>query len=124
VVPIDFFPPLAAPLFATRGRITYCNDGGGRTYVLSARRKVRLVATTADSRRTRGIGAGDRLSSLRRAYPGTRRISGGLYRASRSSSVVFGVRNGRVRFVAVALRGLLADPAALQRAVRRLGVGR
>ena len=49
-------------------------------------------------------------SSSRRflaAYPRARRIGHGLYRANPRSPRLFGIRRGRVRFIAVADRRLL-----------------
>jgi hypothetical protein len=116
--------PLVPPLSSRRGRFVYCNEGGGQTYLLSSRGRVRLLATTAETKRTRGVAPGDRLSVLRRAYDDAERIGSGLYRGGGSSPVFFGVRAGKISFVAVSPTGLLADPADLARAVRQLGPGR
>jgi hypothetical protein len=116
--------PLVLPLSSRRGRVVYCNEGGGQTYLLSSRGRVRLLATTAETKRTRGVAPGDRLSALRRAYDDAERIGSGLYRGGGSSPVFFGVRAGKISFVAVSPRGLLADPADLARAVRQLRPGR
>jgi hypothetical protein len=116
--------PLVLPLSSRRGRFVYCNEGGGQTYLLSSRGRVRLLATTAATKRTRGVAPGDRLSALRRAYDDAERVGSGLYRGGNSSPVFFGVRAGKISFVAVSPRGLLADPADLARAVRQLRPGR
>jgi Ca2+-binding RTX toxin-like protein len=115
--------PLVLPLSARRGRYVYCNEGGGQTYLLSARGKVRLLATNAETRRTRGIAPGDRLSSLRRKYKDAERIGPGLYRGGSASPVFFGIGGGRVSFVGVSPRGLLTNPADLARAIRLLRPG-
>ena len=115
--------PLVLPLSARRGRYVYCNEGGGQTYLLSARGKVRLLATNAETRRTRGIAPGDRLSTLRRKYKDAERIGAGLYRGGSASPVFFGIGGGRVSFVGVSPRGLLTNPADLARAIRLLRPG-
>ena len=116
--------PLVLPLSSRRGRFVYCNEGGGQTYLLSSRGRVRLLVTTAETRRTRGVSPGDRISTLRRAYDDAERIGSGLYRGGGSSPVFFGVRAGKISFVAVSPRALLADPRDLARAVRQLRPGR
>lgn len=116
--------PLVPPLSSRRGRFVYCNEGGGQTYLLTSRGRVRLLATTAETKRTRGVAPGDRLSVLRRAYDDAERIGSGLYRGGSSSPVFFGVRAGKISFVAVSPRALLADPRDLARAVRQLRPGR
>ena len=81
------------------------------------------MATTADHPRQPRCAAGHRRASrLRRAYPGLRSIAPGVYRAGPRSTRVIAVRRGRVRLLAVAARGLLREPAALRRHLRRAGL--
>ena len=84
---------------------------------------MRLLATNAETRRTRGIAPGDRLSTLRRKYKDAERIGAGLYRGGSASPVFFGIGGGRVSFVGVSPRGLLTNPADLARAIRLLRPG-
>lgn len=108
------------PLRRTRRSYRYCVKGrsGQVTAVLSsgsARGRVRLVTTTAHGHGNRRV-----RSSSRRffaAYPRGRRIGRGLYRANPRSPRLFGIRRGRVRFIAVADRRLLAP--GKRRALRR-----
>ena len=109
-----------APTRRSRSLLRYCVRGGGELRVAFPRRGgARLVATTARGHRRRGLGARMRLATVRRAYPRTYRIGRRLYAASRSSRVVFGVRRGRVRFVAVADRRVLKRTRVLRRYLRR-----
>jgi hypothetical protein len=87
------------PLRRTRRSYRYCITGrsGRVTAVFSARGRVRLVTTTVRSSSKRFLAA----------YPRARRIGRGLYRASPRSTRLFGIRRGRVRFIAVADRRLL-----------------
>ncbi len=115
-----FRPIVVLPLSGRRGRFVYCNERGGHTYLLSSKGAVRLLATTGAPARTHGIGPGDRIAALARAYGQAEHVSAGLFRASPSSRVFFGVRRGRVRFVAVASAELAGDRLALAAALRRL----
>ena len=86
------------------------------------RGRARVVATTAPRHMLRTVGRGAAAGRLARRFPGARRIGRGLFRAGPRSRRVFGVRGGRVRFVAVAGRGLLTRPARLRRQLRRAGL--
>jgi hypothetical protein len=59
---------------------------------------------------------------LRRAYSRRRALGRGLYRANRKSPRLIGVRNGRVRFIAVVDRRLLRRPRTLKRYLRLAGL--
>jgi hypothetical protein len=83
---------------------------------------VRLVTTTARGHRLRRVGRGASARRLARAFPRRVRIGRRLYRAAPRSRRVFGTRRGRVRFVAVADRGLLRKPRRLRRYLRLAGL--
>ena len=87
------------PLRSTRRSYRYCVTGrsGRVTAVFSPRGRVRLVTTTVRSSSKRFLAA----------HPRAHRIGRGLYRASPRSTRLFGIRGGRVRFIAVADRRLL-----------------
>jgi hypothetical protein len=111
----------------TRRAFQYCVKGaGGRvTAVFSSRSKrgkVRLVTTTARRHGNRGLGVGSRASRFRRAYPNRRLVTKGIYRARKGSRRLFGVRRGRVRFIAVADKGLARRPRSLRRYLRLAGL--
>jgi endoglycosylceramidase len=91
---------------------------GGR----SSGSRMRLVATTATGHRKRGAGPGAGLRALLRRFPRATRLTGGAYRSGPGSRHLFGVRGGRVRYAAIADPGLIRDPRALRRALRRAGV--
>ena len=61
-------------------------------------------------------------AALRRAYPRLRRVTRGVFRANPSSPRLFGVRRGRVRFIAVASKRLLRSPRSLRRSLARAGL--
>ena len=71
--------------------------------VFDAAGQVALIATTAAGDRASGIGIGASMSRLKR---GARRLASGLWlgrrRLARGARYVYGVRGGRVRYVAVA----------------------
>ena len=98
------------------GRVTAVFGGRG------AASRARLVVTTARRHGNRRVHPGSRVRALRRAFPGLRRVTGGIFRASRRNPRLFGVRSGRLRFVGVADRRLLRDPRSLRRLIRRAGL--
>ena len=78
-----------------------------------------------DHRRGHGnrrVRVGSRASRFRRAYANRVRIGRGLYRARRGSPRLFGIRRGRVRFIAVAPRSVARAPRALRRYLRLAGL--
>ena len=115
------------PSRRTRYTYRYCVRGGsGRvTAVFSSRSrrgKTRLITTTARGHGNRRVRVRSRASRFRRAYRRRVRVSRGVYRASPGSPRLFGVRRGRVRFIAVASRDLLRSPRRLRRYLRRAGL--
>lgn len=111
-----------------RGVLRFCVTGGGKVLIaFSAKGTVQLAATTAKGHRRMRIGRGATEAALRRTFGrrlrsaggGLRRIAGGS-----SQQIVFGVRRGRVTFIAVANRGLIADRRALRSQLRRAGLVR
>lgn len=114
------------PARAARGVLHFCVKGGGKVLVgFSAKGRVQLAATTAKGHRRLRIGKGASERALRKAFgrrvrsagSGLRRIAGG-----QSQQVVFGVRRGRVTFVAVADRALIRNRKALRSQLRRAGL--
>jgi triacylglycerol esterase/lipase EstA (alpha/beta hydrolase family) len=87
----------------------------------SPRGRSRLVVTTARGHRMRRVGRGVSTRRLLRRFRHARRISRRLYRAGPHSRRLFGVRRGRVRFVAVADRRLIRNRPALRRYLMRAG---
>lgn len=102
----------------------YCVTGGGEVRVTFApsRGPGRLIATTAPGYRSRGVGRGSSLRKLRRAYPGLTRLRAGLYRTSRVQRQVFGVKRGRVRFVAAVDRRLIRSRTQVVEYLRLAGL--
>jgi hypothetical protein len=94
----------------SRGRVTAVFDRGGR---------VQLVTTTAGGHGNRGVHPGSAARRLASAYPRRRRLARGIYRATPRGRQVIGVRAGRIRFLGVAARRLLAEPQRLRAAIRR-----
>jgi hypothetical protein len=111
-----------------RGVLRWCVKGGGKVYVAySDKGTVRFAASTAKGHRRLKIGKGATERALRRTFgrrvrsagSGLRRIAGGP-----SQQLVFGVRRGRVTFVAVADRSLIRNRKALRTQLRRAGLVR
>ncbi|MGZ4313956.1 MAG: hypothetical protein ACXVR1_17820 [Solirubrobacteraceae bacterium] len=96
------------PLSRPGSSFRYCLRGGAGTgarvtSVFNAAGRVALIATTASGDRANGIGTGASVTRLRR---GARRLASGLWlgrrRLAHGARYVYGVRAGRVRYVAVA----------------------
>lgn len=84
--------------------------------------KARLVVSSAPRHVALGARPGARLGRALRRLPRARRIAPGVYRAAPRSRRIIGVRAGKVRFVGVADRSLLARPRALRRYLSRAGL--
>lgn len=102
----------------------WCVKGGQGTVtaVFTKRGRVALVTTTARHHGNRRVRPGSRRSTLARAYPRRRAVGRALIRANRRSPRFFGLRRGRVRFVAVTTRRTLARPRTLRAYLRFAGV--
>jgi hypothetical protein len=116
------------PTRRTANTFRYCVKGrSGEVRAVFSRRssrgRVELVATTARGHGNRRVRVLSRTRAFLRAYPRRRRVARGIYRASPGSPRLFGIRRGRVRYIAVSNRRLLRRPAALRRALRRAGLG-
>jgi hypothetical protein len=98
------------------GRVTAVFSGRSR------RGRVLLAVSTARHHGNRRVRPGLSARRLRRAYPNRVRVARGVYRAGPGSRRLIGVRRGRVRWVGVASRRLLARPAALASYLSRAGV--
>ena len=117
---------LGVPARFTRRSDRWCVRGGGQVRaVYGARAHTRLVLTTARRHRIRhppprgrGVGPGSRRQAVLRAFPGARTAGSGRLRIGK---VLFGLRRGRVRFVAVADRRTLRSPRLLRLGLRRAG---
>jgi hypothetical protein len=115
------------PVRRARRSYRYCVKGrSGRVTAVFSRRsaggRVRLVTTTGRRHGNRRVRVGSRASRFRRAYPRRHRIGRGLYRANPRSPRLWGIRRGRVRFIAVADRRLFRNRTALRRYLRRAGL--
>jgi hypothetical protein len=112
------------PIRVTRRSYRYCvkSSSGRVRAVFSRRGRVALVATTAPAHGNRGLRPGSKARALRRAYPRRRSIGRGLFRMNRRNPRVIGVRNGRVRFFAVASQSLLRNGRSLRRHLHHAGL--
>jgi len=107
---------------------SFCVEGGGVTLVaFSPIGRAEVILSTGPGRSAREVNPGDPASAIRRSYPNAVRIespaahSGArLYRASATSRIVFGVRGGRVVFVGMASRMVLADGDLLAQYLRQI----
>ena len=109
-----------APRIRSRRAWRWCVKGGrGRvTAVFNRKGRVALVATTAPRHGNRRIHPGTRLSAFARAYPRRRSAGRGVVRATPRSPRLFGLRRGRVRFVAVSSPRVIQDPSLLRSYLR------
>jgi hypothetical protein len=106
---------------SSRGAVTrWCADrsrGGVRAVFRNGR--AALVLTSVRGHGNRGVWAGRSARRLATAYPRRRQLARGLFRAGPRSRMLIGTRAGKVRYVAIADRRLLADRSALIRSVRQ-----
>ena len=101
----------------------FCVRGGGRVAASFDRRgRVRLVVTTARRHRAGRVHRGSSLRALRRAFPGVRRITRGVWAAPPARTLLFRVRGGRVRWVATATRATSRRARTLRRALGATGL--
>jgi len=113
---------LGPPARTARGVLRYCVKGGGSMLAAFTKSgRVGFAATTARGHKRLGIGRGSTLKALRRKFPRRlRRTVPGVYRvAGRNSHVAFGVRKGKVNFVAVGDTKLLTSKGTLRTQLRR-----
>ena len=102
----------------------YCVTGGGQLAVVFPRRGgASLIATTARGYRLGGIGPGASLRSLHRRYARAGLRALGRRLLVTADRQVFIVRSRRVAAVALITRPMLAQPGALQAAVRLAALG-
>jgi hypothetical protein len=115
---------LPAPRRTTRRSWRWCVTGGGGmvSAAFSKSGRVALVATTAPRRGKRKVLPGSSRAQLRRLYPRRTAVGRALARANPRSSRVFGVRGGKVRYVAVTTRHSIARRALLRSYLRAAGV--
>ena len=112
------------PLRTTRRAWHYCvkRSKGTVRAVFSPKGRVELVATTAAVHGNRGVRPGASVKKLRSAYRRRHSLGRGLFRANPRSPRIIGVRNGRVRFIAVVTKRLMRNRRALRRDLRRAGL--
>jgi hypothetical protein len=100
----------------------WCVTSGGSVRVMfDGRGRAVAVASTAKRHRVGKIARGSKLSKLRRAYPKLRRVRKGIYVSRRGSRIVFGVRSGRVRYVAVGSKSVARSAKSLRRHLHYAG---
>jgi hypothetical protein len=107
----------------TSKRYRYCVKGsrGHVTAVFGKATKVELLIATAGRYGNRGAHPGVSLRKAKRTFRGLRHVSASVYRLSRSSRRILGVRKGRVRFVGVASKRVLRSKRLLRTYVKRAG---
>jgi hypothetical protein len=111
---------LPAPRRRSKRSFTWCVKGGkGKVKAAFTRKgRVALVTTTAPHHGNRRIHPGTRTRALRRAYSRLRSIGRSLVRANPRSPRLFGIRRGRVRYVAVTSRRTIAHRKTLRAYLR------
>ena len=112
------------PVRESKRTLRYCVKRSRRARALAVfdrRRRARLVATTGRGHRVRGIGRGSLAKRLRAR--GARSLGRGVLTGrARRGRVLFGVKRGRVRYVAVVDRRLLRKRRVLRSYLRRAGL--
>lgn len=111
---------VGAPTRSSPRASRWCVQGGGDVSVVLTGGRARLIASTARGYRAGAVRVGRRLVLLRRANPRIRRLAAGIYTAARGSRIVFTVRAGKVRSVAVGSGPLIRNRRLLHRYFRTL----
>jgi hypothetical protein len=113
-----------APRRRTKHSWRWCVKGGKGTVSAAFDRKgrVALVTTTAPHHGNRRIHPGTTTRALARAYPRGRAVGRALLRANPRSPRLFGIRRGKVRYVAVTSRRTIARRKTLRTYLRYAGV--
>jgi hypothetical protein len=113
-----------APRRKTKRSWRWCVKGGKGTVSAAFTKggKVALVSTTAPGHGNRRIHPGTTKRALGRAYPRRRAVGRALVRANPRSPRLFGIRGGKVRYVAVSSRRTIARPRTLGAYLRYAGV--
>ncbi|MEY2440669.1 MAG: hypothetical protein QOJ46_95 [bacterium] len=114
---------LGPPATTRRAVLRYCVKGGGSVLAaFSTSSRVAFAATTAKGHKRSGIGRGSTQKALRRKFRKLRAVMPGVYKVTGSKTsqhLLFGVRRGKVTFVAVADSKLIASRKALRTQLRR-----
>jgi hypothetical protein len=115
---------LGPPARTARGVLRFCVKRGGSVLAaFTTKGRVGFAATTAKGHKRQGIGRGSTLRSLRRKHgKRLRRVLPGVYRVAgtkTSQHLLFGVKKGKVNFVAVADTKLVRGTKALRTQLRR-----
>ena len=105
-----------------RVRLEGCGVCASNLTPFNRRGRVALVATTAPRHGNRRIHPGTRVSALARAYPRRRAAARRVLRAYPRSPRLFGIRRGRVRFVAVSSPRVIRNRPRLRSYLRHSGV--
>jgi len=116
---------LGPPRLTKRAVLRYCVKGGGSVLAAfsTSTSRVTFAATTAKGHKRLSIGRSSTLKALRKKFPKLRTVVPGVYRVAGAKKatkhVLFGVRKGKVTFVAVADAKLIASRKALRTQLRR-----
>jgi hypothetical protein len=112
------------PPAATSKRARYCVKGskGHVIAVFGKGAKVQFLAATAGRYGNKGVRPGVRLATAKRRFRGLRRVTPTVYRLSRRSRRIVGIRRGRVRYVGVAGSRALGRRSYLRTYVKRAGL--
>jgi hypothetical protein len=115
---------LPVPRRTTKRSWRWCVKGGkgSLSAAFSKSGRVRLIATTAARGGTRKVLPGSSTAQLRRSYRRRQALGRSIIRAGARSSRIFGVRGGKVRYVAVASPRTIARRKLLRGYLRLAGV--
>ena len=124
-VRLDMTRPTLGVLGARVGRRSarFCVRGGGTVRVAMDRRgRAAFLVSTARGHSPGRVRPGSTVRALRRRFPRARRVVAGVVRSGPRGRLLFGVRRGRVRWVAVA--PLRTGPRAVRSRLRAVGLRR
>ena len=103
--------------------LRYCVQGGGRIDVGVLKGRVVFISSTAPKRRGRkNVGRGSSVRDVQRAYGKLRKVAPGLFAGGASKKIAFGIKAGKVRYVAVLDQSVISNRGALRQQIKRAGL--
>jgi hypothetical protein len=113
-----------APRRKTKHSWRWCVKGGKGTVsaAFTKKGKVALVAATSSRYGNRKVFPGSKTSRLRRSFPRRKAVGKAVVRANSKSPRLFGVRKGKVRYVAVTSRKTIGKRKTLRAYLRYAGM--
>jgi 3',5'-cyclic-AMP phosphodiesterase len=115
---------LPLPRRRTQHSWRWCVKGGkgGVSAAFSKKGKVALVASTSPRYGNRKVFTGSKTSRLRRSFPRRKAVGKAIVRANPRSPRLFGVKHGKVRYVAITTRKTIGKRKTLRAYLRYAGM--